>query len=112
MTRKQWKKLSHLEKRIKVAEICGLKNIHLLDGISLVYGYSEEDITWDNDVPQYLKDLNDIHQVLKNARFTQQQWSRYCDLLLEIAGKNLGGAFEATAEQRAEAFVLTLEGDL
>lgn len=59
---------------------------------------SKEDMTWYDDVPQYLKDLNDMHQVLKNARFTQQQWSRYCDLLLEIAGKNLGGAFEATAE--------------
>ncbi len=36
----------------------------------------------------------------------------HCDLLLDIAGENLGGAFEATAEQRAEAFVLTLEGEL
>ena len=33
----------------------------------------------------------------------------YCQFLLEIAGENIGGAFEATARQRAEAFVLAIE---
>jgi hypothetical protein len=67
---------------------------------------------WKANPPDFLDDLNAIHRALIKARFTQWQWSRYCDLLLEIAGENLGGAFEATAEQRSEAFVLTLEGEL
>ena len=117
MTRKQYAKLTNEERRIKVAEFCGYDvhnpNVHKNYGHPL-RGYKDD---VDALVPDYLNDLNAMHEAAKACLVyngtpverNNNNWSRYCDWLLEIAGENKGGAFEATAAQRAESLVLTME---
>jgi hypothetical protein len=120
--------------KVKVAELCGWKhgpyesckdiyefceNAGLkpitgwsewwLPPPSLEYRFTNSGKQDFNCVSDYPRDLNAMHDAPLIVSFTQKQWSLYAEWLLYFAGKNEGGAFEATAIQRARAFVLTME---
>lgn len=90
--------------RIKIAEACGWTDApiikHPLTG-ELYYGQSP--------VPDYLNDLNWMHEVEKVL--TRDQWTHY---IAELGGTNYSWrecclrCAHATAAQRAEAFLRTL----
>jgi len=115
MTRKQWAKLTPEEKRVKVAELCGWTwKWRVVD-----YIRSEPFRDWTSPegkylglvgppIPDYLNDLNAMHEAVKELRY--HQLVDYCNKLIELTGSEVG-AIESTAAQRAEAFVLTMEPD-
>jgi len=106
------------EKRIKIAEFDNWENVHLagsktiseplLDkGLGLV-GFLNGKMQLEI-VPDYLNDLNAMHEVEKVLTFEQQR------IYGDILGLHVGNWYRmhVTAVQRANAFLLTMitEGD-
>jgi len=91
MTREQWAKLTPEKQRIKVAVLCG---------------WDVAEYTFLTGVPDYLNDLNAMHEAEK--MLTKEQHDDFCDMLIVTAPKD-GEAYSATAAQRAEAFALTMD---
>jgi len=112
MTREQWQKMSEEEKRVKVAELCGWKK-------SILSNFAYQLIPPMGDgsqvmcCPDYLHDLNAMHEAEKVIGGNHNpKWADYCAFLDEVVdfGGVGGSKIAATAEQRAEAFALTMEG--
>lgn len=93
--------------RIKVAELCGLKDIHYLDNTSWVYGYrnGQRGEEWQDDLPNYPNDLNAMHKAEKTM--TDEQRTHYRVILTQNGVDDNFDPLCATAMQRAEAFVKT-----
>ena len=111
------------QQRIAIAEACGWK------GISFEYltGYApwrptpySERVMGDLDsipldpLPNYLNDLNAMHEAEKLIlNYDAGSHGRYIDHLIDVCGKRKDetwhlAIFHATASQRAEAFLRTL----
>ena len=114
MNRKEYAKLSDEEKRIKVAELCGWKRKRVGTLISFKWylGEGGSNGCSDNQLPNYLNDLNAMHEAEK--LMSSEQSERFRSALHHSSiggGKMFGEAIcHATAAQRAKAFVLTMEG--
>ena len=124
MTREKWATMSSDERRIKVAELCGWRRQGDIDveffwwhpGLcpagSLVVCYNFPPA---RGLPEYLNDLNAMHEaekiiISKKVRRNQVvPRGIYESMLIDATG---GFAWCATAAQRAEAFVLTLEPEI
>ena len=99
--------MSPEQQRIKIAEACGFDKSHWLElGSGIVFGTSAI-------VPDYLNDLNAMHEAEKVL--TEDQWGPYCIMLNQLACRiqcknthTCGYTLAATAAQRAEAFLRTL----
>lgn len=121
MTREKWAAMSDDERRIKIAELCGLESIHfdknrtrLLHVVrrQLFGGYATR-------VPDYLNDLNAMREVLDTLEGGVRHLAYMNNIMKVIipdgdewwAGSNndLESLHNATAAQRAEAFALTME---
>ena len=91
------------QQRIAIAKICGLKNIrqenHWRMGDHLVHGNG-------TIVPNYLNDLNAMHEAEKDIFSLQHSWDKYLDNLYDLCGAD--NMVHATATQRAKAFLQTL----
>ena len=94
--------------RIAIAEACGITNVAPM--IVKNVKHEGDDITvgiWSDDgwVPQYLNDLNAMHEAEKVL--TREQIEIYCE---HLNPKNYGiwWGIHATASQRAEAFLRTI----
>lgn len=115
MNMEQVREMTDQELRIKVAELLGWKFKKTVWFMRWLWGntctqrpiprYPGEWLC--GYIPKYATDLNAMHEAAKSLPVTKL--ALYCDLLLYFAGENYGGAFEATARQRAMAFVLTRE---
>ncbi len=81
--------------RIAIAEACGWTDTQIIDG---KYGQT--------DVPDYLNDLNAMHEA-EQVLFGRNDWSscKY-DEYLDVATSSW--KWNATASQRAEAFLRTI----
>ena len=99
------------QKRIAIAEACGWKRE--FDG-----NHEEPEWYWippndpdgDGELPDYLNDLNAMHEAEK--MLTPLQWFDYSALLTKIVGPKDQEYYlnlHATAAERAEAFGLTLQ---
>jgi hypothetical protein len=118
MTREQWAKLTPEEQRIKVAELAGCTGI-VKDTISRTLIAFMPSVKGGRcRLPDYLNDLNAMHEAEK--LLTGKQYKVWNETLEEIVSENhrrTGYKIEwelfrqrsATAAQRAEAFVLTME---
>jgi len=85
--------------RIRIAEACGFDKSHWLElGGGIVLGTSA-------CLPDYLNDLNAMHEAEKVL--TDKQWEEYGDYLEKMINP-VKGCLHATAAQRAEAFLRTL----
>ncbi len=89
--------------RIAIAEACGWYDLVEQD-ISLFGKHEpESQKTFELDVPDYLNDLNAMHEAEKVKIIGTEYESDYCMYLYENAHQCF-----ATAPQRAEAFLRTL----
>jgi len=104
MTREEYAKLTDEEKRVKVAEHCGIKNIGRYSKYSSLMGELDGRTVM---ILDYLNDLNACHEFEEFK--TIEQHDKYDTLLDSITRKAGIPSWNATAAQRAEAFVLTLE---
>ena len=97
------------QQRIAIAEACGLTNVAPM--IVKNVKHSGDDITvgiWSDDgwVPQYLNDLNAMHEAEK--AMNNNDWWKFVENLTNICGGGTALAISATAAQRAEAFLRTI----
>lgn len=120
MTGEQLSKLSLEEKRVKIAEACGWKPFtgdksrfheHLRnepmwmnDGQTTPEGWDQHTL---GDLPDYLNDLNAMHEAEKTA-VGNKLAGEYDSNLRRIFGAR-SWTWHATAAQRADAFLLTVE---
>ena len=114
MNRSQWKELSPVKQRIKIAE---------LDRYVLSPEYAdcpdpiwikEKDICHADQLPDYLNDLNVMHEL--EDGLTREEKLTYANELYKILGAWTARELHyhlahATAAQKAEAFVLTMTKD-
>lgn len=118
MNIKEVQALSDEALRIKVAELCGFRDIHPIDNalcddaqIWTLVGLPHNDspggpwVFGDNPVPDYPNDLNAMHEA--EDMLNAGQINHYESNLMRLGCARL---LVATARQRCEAFVLTMEG--
>lgn len=125
MTHEDWVKLTPDEQRVKIAELCGWKVMRhgpvMASGCYGCFGYPPDRHDWigyeNIDVPNYLNDLNDMHEAEKMlGDRSSPLWSKYIQHLNNSSYVDLQEqtvrewvfSIHATAAQRAEAFVLTM----
>lgn len=125
MTREQWKALAPAEQRIKVAELCGWKLRNMFTGNSVTIliavrpvgatmsiPYTSREELSEDALPDYIGDLNAMHEA--EELLHSEDHCRIGDYTGNLT--QVMGAFNAswmwtfaTAAQRAEAFVLTMD---
>ena len=97
------------QQRIAIAEACGLTNVAPM--IVKNVKHQGDDITvgiWSDDgwVPNYLNDLNAMHEAEKVL--VRLQWVSYLRRLQTLCDESVTWPIHATASQRAEAFLRTI----
>jgi len=90
------------KQRIAIAKACGWSDC---DPDIIQYAARRPDGSW-GIMPDYLNDLNAMHEAEKSL--TVSQWAYYLDNLTDPYSPNWEAAVRATAAQRAEAFLRTL----
>jgi hypothetical protein len=107
--------------RIAIATVCGHTNIkycHTVndDGAYTVLASDQTANGWEGydatEIPDYLTDLNAMHEAEKMLRPLNTYgewplWDNYLSILRDLVS-NRGDEVHATAAQRAEAFLRTL----
>ena len=95
------------QQRIVIAQACGYKDvaIRLTEGtIKVMTGFKNH--RFDEEVPDYLNDLNAMHDAEKILSPTSEiEWHNQ---LQNVCGCSWRVMIRATAAQRAEAFLRTL----
>jgi len=94
---------------IAIAEACGWKHYHEDLWVDPDFsgdpdGFSELQC---GDLPDYLNDLNAMHEAEKVIKKDSNLWKTYESFLARIVSGDCG-MFHITANQRAEAFLKTL----
>jgi hypothetical protein len=105
--------MKELKQQIAIAESCGwtyTKTVHNPDPTA--YGRHPthtDDVSWALPLPNYLNDLNAMHEAEKVLLQHMAKWWNYTSQLA-AANSTLGtgGEAHATAKQRAEAFLRTI----
>lgn len=112
MTHKEWTKLNYYQRRIIVAGVCGYNVHNATDHENLGIPLRGCKIDVDALVPDYLNDLNAMREAAEALRKRDDsKWFDFEANLREICGSVMN-CIQATAAQRAEAFVLTMtEGE-
>lgn len=103
MTYEKWIKLTPDQQRIKVAELCGWRWMRY-------YWYLDAEHTTPTEVcrlPNYLNDLNIMYEA-EQILIDKNLYVAFAIHLCNMRGGHNTVA-HATAAQRAEAFVLTME---
>ena len=117
MTREQYAKLTDEEVRIMVAEFAGWERIKRpprpeLSVMWKLHGEGQRVTVY--ELPDYVHDLNAMHKVEKLLDITLGQEITYMEKLIEVMSSPEGCypgniLWHASAAQRVEAFVLTME---
>ena len=125
MTRKRWARLTRCTKWIKVAEVCGFTDVVRVDGHYApphIEGWIGKGCKRREVIPNYLNDLNAMREAENICLVGPTLWEKYCTHLVSIieeddsvdyrnAQCHLPDLVNATAEQKAEALVLTMDPD-
>ena len=122
MTTEKLQQMTDEEKRIRIAELCGWRDIHpcTCNEGNTPRGYRAI-MSAAKHIPDYLNDLNAMHAAEK-VLTTKKQWDQYCPGIVHTtdAGvtsdqgdyfnfrRTIARVAHATARQRADAFLLTL----
>jgi hypothetical protein len=88
------------QQRIAIAEACGFAKDWDFKRAQPCRGWCV------TSLPDYLNDLNAMHEA-ENV-LTNEQWWLFVEFLTEIRGGGVALCISATAAQRAEAFLKTL----
>jgi hypothetical protein len=93
---------------IAVAEVCGFLCPRYSNGVLVAYAHAFPDggFFGTTGVPDYINDLNAMHEAEKI--FDHALYCRYINELCDITIKGNNSMYMATARQRAEAFLKTL----
>ena len=94
--------------RVAIAEACGYKDVAtgMTEGsVRVTTGFKHH--TFDEEIPDYLNDLNAMHEAEK-VLTGYEQTVTYSDNLMKIVGYHTFDSAHATAAQRAEAFLRTV----
>ena len=101
------------QQRIAIAEACGWKNCAGDSGFTTRYKGTPSETTVRVTLPDYINDLNAMHEAVKMLNYDQR--NKYLNILCELTREDemddVDGDFawcDATASQRAEAFLKTL----
>lgn len=102
--------MNSAQQRIVIAEACGWNKQTDETGftVSMIHSNGKV-VTHANDLPDYLNDLNAMHEaekVCQKIMHDRQDDYAYFDCLIRIVKHNF--PVSATAAQRAEAFLRTL----
>lgn len=113
MTLEQVRKLTDDGLRIRVAKLLGKKDIYWIDGIAPVYGYVDSE-TYTGSVPDYPHDLNACHEMELTRIYCpggdrEKRIIDYTGFLDVLTLEDVFPSQSATARQRCEAFVMTME---
>jgi len=94
--------------RIAIAEACGYTHVRI---VKCIEGPPDHCIghhpTQPHSIPDYLNDLNAMHEVEKAFGNCEIEWHKYAAILLRCIEPHRH-AIHATAAQRAEAFLRTI----
>lgn len=97
------------EQRIAIADACGWERLSMPPGCPDAWEAPAEsqfpDATNSMYLPDYLDDLNAMHEAEEVAIRPARLWYQYC---LNMPGRSFDESIGATAAQRAEAFLRTL----
>jgi hypothetical protein len=103
--------------RIAIAEACGWTDVKSSWEGQQCFGYENKDHGYVTRVPDYLNDLNAMHEAentllnetwespLAKIRQRRHLWSKYKIELNKVCFKTQTPSIHATAAQRAEAFL-------
>ena len=109
------------QQRIAIAEACGWKPDDDGDGTGWKGSWIHQRLIGkkptfrdgkvvsyliEQTVPDYLNDLNDMHQMEK--AMNNNDWWKFVEHLTNICGGGIALGISATASQRAEAFIRTI----
>ena len=102
------------QQRIAIAEACGWTDCQHVESIGLTKGYPPTNTppkygTYENgmaQLPDYPNDLNAMHEAEKI--FNHAQYCRYISELCTLTIADNNSMYMATAAQRAEAFLRTI----
>jgi len=112
MTREEWAKLAPEEQRAEVALLCGY-TFHP-DNPRMKWSCNRTKINggiFSVSPPDYLNDLNAMHEAVETLREKSgPEWFDFGAHLATTCGSTMN-CINATAAQRAEALVLTMEGE-
>jgi len=124
MNLKQIQKMSDNDLMIRVAELGGwergpkedikIAGLGILAAKGMCWHKKEEEDNWQDNPPDFPNDLNAMHKVEEKYLRTAVMRARYQENLCEVLRKEYPKwtcttYWFATARQRAEAFVLTME---
>jgi len=102
------------EQRIAIAEACGWKNADHPDVMNLKQKWTMQKewcmdpngvLRFNHHRPDYLNDLNAMHEAENTVIKQQRLWYQYC---LKLNGRSFDESIGCTAAQRAEAFLRTI----
>jgi len=98
------------QQRIAIAEACGWRGrdhhpLGILSDTGVYKVYSKKGYADTTLIPDFLNDLNAMHEAEKTL--TASQWAAYVVVLETVCHKAV--KVRATAAQRAEAFLKTLD---
>ena len=94
------------QQRIAIAEACGWKWEATIKGSIKVWNKPPLMVFYESELPNYLNDLNAMHEAEKIL--TARQRSVYVGRLFNLPSSELVSNTFATAAQRAEAFLRTI----
>jgi hypothetical protein len=92
--------------QIAIAEACGWKWEARIKGSIKVWNKPPLMVFYDSELPNYLNDLNAMHEAEKVLN--QEQKEDYFFIIFNFYG-NWPKAIQATADQRARAFLRVIE---
>jgi hypothetical protein len=102
------------QQRIAIAEACGWTatvdddqfwRATRADGSMTSDLWCSMSSVWNVGIPDYLNDLNAMHEAENTVIKPQRLWYPYC---LRLEGRSFQESIGATASQRAEAFLRTI----
>ena len=99
------------QQRIAIAEACGWKWHSRMKGSIKVWDNGLDYVFSDSELPDYLNDLNAMHEAVKSLpqNLKPRYFAHLCTVVSgAVALHGYSEATEATAAQRAEAFLRTL----
>jgi len=92
------------KQRIAIAEACGWKHV---GKYPYVWRTKEDIPAWESEVPDYLNDLNAMHEAEKSLQALHKSRA-FCENVNVICMRAGIHPVHASASQRAEAFLRTL----
>lgn len=97
------------EQRIAIAEACGWKAPDYGWDRPSLWGFKPTitGFNWEQ-TPDYLNDMNAMHEAVSYATEHDEEFSRYRYWKTLTDTHGIGGAIDSSAAQRAEAFLKTI----